>query len=41
LPEGLEKLDFFDNIVYVWVFEIDDIAGGIEKLDLFDNSGFV
>jgi hypothetical protein len=37
---GLGDLDIFDNIVFVWVFVLDDIAGGIGELDLFDKIGF-
>ena len=37
---GIEKLDFFDNIGFVWVFLLDNITGGMGELDFFDNIGF-
>jgi hypothetical protein len=38
---GCGELDFFDNIVFVWVRELDNITGGIGELDFFDNIAFV
>jgi hypothetical protein len=29
IARGIGELDLFDNIGFVWVFELDDIAGGI------------
>jgi len=37
ITRGIGEVDFFDNIVVVWVFELVNITGGIEKLDFFDN----
>jgi hypothetical protein len=36
---GIGELDFFDNIIVVWVFELVSNSGGIRKLDFFDNIG--
>ena len=38
---GTEEIVFFDIIVFVWVFELDNNTGGIWELHLFDNVGFV
>ena len=38
--EEFGELDFFDNVEFVWVFELDDIDGGIVELDLCNNIEF-
>jgi hypothetical protein len=34
-------VDLFDNIVFIYMCELEDIAGGIEELDFFDIIVFV
>ena len=38
---GIVEFDFFDNVVFVWVFKHDNIIGGIGEHDFFDNVVFV
>jgi hypothetical protein len=38
---GIGELDFFDNIVFVWVLELDNITKWFGKIDFFDNIEFV
>jgi hypothetical protein len=38
---GIGKFDFFDDVVFVWVFKHDNIIGGIGKHDFFNNVVFV
>jgi hypothetical protein len=41
ITRGIRELDFFNNIGFILVFELDNVIRGIEELDLFDNIGFV
>jgi hypothetical protein len=38
---GIGKLNFFDNIGFIEVFELYNITGGSGELDFFDNIEFV
>ena len=38
---GIGEIDFFENIGFVWMFELDNITEGIEELDYIDNIGLV